>query len=58
MSAFSGHRALHDVLVTGYGRLDPKEPVLRRAPRLNKPVDEQEIAPVLARLLLDKGKAV
>jgi hypothetical protein len=46
------------VLLTGYGRLDPKESVLRRAPRLNKPVDEQEIAPVLARLLLDKGKAV
>jgi hypothetical protein len=46
------------VLVKGYGRLDPKEPVLGSAPRLNKPVDEQEIAPVLARLLLDKGKAV
>jgi hypothetical protein len=46
------------MLVTGYGRLDPKEPVLRNAPQLNKSVDEQEIPPMLARLLLDKGKAV
>jgi CheY-like chemotaxis protein len=45
------------VLVTGYGRLEPKEPVLRRAPRLSKPVEERAIAQALARAIRGPGSA-
>jgi CheY-like chemotaxis protein len=45
------------VLVTGYGQLEPKEPVLRRAPRLSKPVEEREIAQALARAIPGRGSA-
>jgi CheY-like chemotaxis protein len=43
------------ILVTGYGRLEPKEPVLRRAPRLSKPVEERELARTLARAASGQG---
>jgi CheY-like chemotaxis protein len=43
------------LLVTGYGQLDLKEPVLRTVPRLSKPVDEKQVAKVLARLIRGQG---
>lgn len=41
------------VLVTGYGRIEPEEPALRSAPRLSKPVEEQQLLRTLADILCD-----
>ena len=48
-------RSIPFVLLTGYGRLEPKEPVLRRAPRLGKPVEAREVARLLARVVLGRA---
>lgn len=39
------------VLVTGHGGIEPEEPALRSAPRLNKPVVEQQLVRAIAGVL-------
>lgn len=39
------------VLITGYGEAQSREPELRNAPRVDKPVNQQELLRVLARIL-------
>ena len=44
-------RGLPFVLVTGYGKARSREPALRDAPRVDKPVDPQALVRALAQVL-------